>query len=386
MNAWVIGMSFLTWYWAMRILVARGRVRAATWSATPADARELAHAPRVSVCIPARDEAEVIAGVVADVLAQDYPNLVELILIDDRSSDGTADVARAAANGDERLKIVLGDGPPPGWMGKSAACWRAQGEAQGDWLLFVDADVRLTPSALSVAMGKARDHGAHMVSWFGQLETKSFWEHVLMPFMGDLIALSAPRSRVNDPARDDCLANGQFILIARSAYDQVGGHEAIKESVVDDVSLGRAVKFHEPVGSLRYVLLFSVGLMRVRMYDSLRAVWNGFTKNFYTAGKGNVALLLATIGYLLTTSVLPFAAVPYLAWRGDIPGAIAAGVTVCTILGFGAWVRRAGFTQAPFWAVLLQPLAALLVSGIVVDSTLRGLGLRKGVQWKGRVV
>jgi glycosyltransferase involved in cell wall biosynthesis len=385
-SGWVFGMGFLAWYWATRILVARGRMRAGTWSATKDDARDLASPPTISVCIPARDEAEVIAGVVGDVLAQDYPGLTELILVDDRSSDGTADVARAAANGDERLRIVLGDGPPPGWMGKSAACWRAQQEATGDWLLFVDADVRLDPTALRVAMGKARDHGAHMLSWFGQLETRSFWEHVLMPFIGDLIALSAPRSRVNDPSRDDCLANGQFLLIARSAYDEVGGHEAIKESVVDDVSMGRAVKFAEPVGHLRYVLLFSVGLMNVRMYDSFRAVWNGFTKNFYTAGQGNVPLLLVTIGYLLATSVLPFAALPYLAWRQDWPGAVAAGLAVGAILAFGRFVRRSGFTNAPFWSALLQPLAAAVVCGIIVDSTLRGLGLRKGVQWKGRTV
>ena len=280
-------------------------------------------------------------------------------------------------------------------MGKSAACWRAQQEASGEWLLFVDADVRLHPRALSVALGAAREYKADMVSWLGQLDTRSFWEHVLMPFIGDIIALATPLKKVNDRSQDDCLANGQFILIRRSAYDQVGGHKAIRSSVIDDVSLARAVKHHEG-GGLRYVLLHSFGLMRVRMYESLAEIWSGFSKNFYAAAKAQLGWMLVGIGFILMTSALPFIA---LAWAvlcsvGE-EGAFSlvclasgwtgpAALACASVLSFRLATRR--LIPAPGWSLLLHPVAAIITAAIMLNSTLHGLGLRQPARWKGRPV
>ena len=281
------------------------------------------------------------------------------------------------------MRRILGDGPPAGWKGKQAAVWKAQKEASGQWLLFVDADVRLHPRALTVALGEAQRREAVMVSWLGQLDTRSFWEHVLMPFIGDLIVLFTKPKWVNDPTRDDCLANGQFILIRRDAYDAVGGHEAVKDSVIDDVSLARAVKFHEPVG-LPYVLLTSTGLMQVRMYEDLRGIWDGWTKNFFAAGKSSVPAMLFLAGYLLWTSVLPWVALPAaLATGAHGTAAWAGGAIFATLVYRGAMLR---VMPHPAWAALLHPLAAFVTAGIVLDSMLRGTGLRKPVKWKGRDV
>ncbi len=380
MSPWIPGLLLLASYWAIRIVVTRARFAARRYLVEPGEHPDEAVEATVSVCIPARNEAAVIAGCVRDVLAQDHPGLLEVILVDDGSDDGTGDIARAA--GDERLRVIRGEGPPPGWIGKSAALWRAQQEARGDWLLFVDADVRLHPTALSVALRAARRHEAQMVSWFGQLETRTFWEHVCMPFIGDLIAVFSPLSRVNDEAKDDCIANGQFVLIERWAYDRVGGHEAVRSSVIDDVSLGRAVKFHPPAGHLRHCMLQGRGLMRVRMYDSLGAIWRGFAKNFYAASKEQAAGLLGLVVYLLLTSVLPAVAAPMLWLSGRPDAAIVALSAVGWMLAF-RWSTRS-YTPAPWWSPLLQPVAALITAGIVLHSLFIGLGWLRPVAWKGR--
>ncbi len=370
-------------YWAIRVVVIRHRIKRGWFAATPASYPTLPDdPPSVSICVPARNEAGSIGDCVRCLLAQQWPNVRELIVVDDRSEDGTAEEAIAAAAGDPRLRVVEGEGPPPGWMGKSAALWNSQSHARGDWLFFVDADVALHPRALTVAMGAARHYRADMVSWLGQLETRSFWEHVVMPFIGDLIALFSPLVKVNDPDRDDCLANGQMILISREAYDAIGGHEAIKESVVDDISMSRAVKHGD--NPYRYVLLQSRGLMRVRMYESLPDIWAGFAKNFYAAAKQDAGLLAILVVYLLLTSILPWGALLYGLLAGATHLAVPAAAAVA-----GTLVYRqvtAAWNPAPGWAVCLHPIGALVTTGIVIDSALRGLGIREPVKWKGRSV
>ena len=377
---WMILLIVVALYWGIRILAVHYRAGRGWWAATPDKYPEAPAAPpAVSICVPARNEASGIAACVRSLLGQDWPNIRELIVVDDRSDDGTAGHAIAAADGDPRLRVITGDGPPDGWMGKSAACWRAQQAAGGEWLLFVDADVVLHPRALSVAMGAARHHGAQMVSWLGQLVSGSFWERVVMPFIADLIAVFSPLASVNDPGRDDCLANGQFILISRQAYDDVGGHETICASVIDDVSLGREVK-HNSLH--RYVLLQSLGLMRTRMYDSLGAIWRGFAKNFYAASKQQAGLLIVVVLYLLLTSVLPWIVFPWALAEGNGDLAAAAALGIAATLGYRMYTVRWNPTVS--WALLLHPLAALVTAGIILDSVIRGKGWRKPVSWKGR--
>jgi glycosyltransferase involved in cell wall biosynthesis len=377
---WIWLLVLIAAYWGIRILAVRHRAQRGWWAATPDKyPDEPKEPPAVSICVPARDEAGVIGDCVQGLLSQDWPNIRELIIVDDRSSDGTAEAALKAAGGDPRVRVITGEGPPEGWMGKSAACWRAQQEAGGEWLLFVDADVALHPRALTVAMGAARHHGAQMVSWLGQLVSRTFWERVVMPFIADTIAVFSPLASVNDPGKDDCLANGQFILISRQAYDDVGGHETIRASVIDDVSLGRQVK-HNSLH--RYVLLQSLGLMRVRMYDSLGAIWRGFTKNFYAASKEQAGWLVLVVVYLLLTSVLPWIVFPWALAEGNGDLAAAAALGIAATLGYRMYTLRWNPTLS--WALLLHPLAALVTAGIILDSVIRGKGWREPVSWKGR--
>jgi glycosyltransferase involved in cell wall biosynthesis len=370
-------LLFVACYWFLRVLVTMARLRARPWTLGPGDdagiARDVAS---VSVCVPARNEEKAIGACVRSILHQDLPfpkERLDLIVLDDRSEDATADAALAAGAGDARLRVLPGTGPPPGWFGKHHALWEATRWAKGEWLLFVDADVVLHPRALAVALAFARERDLHMLSWLGSLDCRTFWERVALPFVGDIIYLSAPANAVNDPRSDQCLANGQFILIRRDVYDAVGGHEAIRNSVVDDVSLSRLVKFH-PGQPWRYRLVYAHELMSVRMYDSLQAIWRGFTKNFYAGAQGRGGLLLLTVGYILLTSVFP-----WLSLGIGHPAAVPA--VLLTVL-FRSLVRR--LNPIPWPYVLLHPLGAVVTVGIILDSLLQGWGIRQRVGWKGR--
>lgn len=370
-------------YWPIRCFVVAARMRRREWTLDPHSAGPTVDPGLVSICVPARDEAEVIGTCVQSLLHQVPPGSAgfELIVVDDRSSDGTAEKALAAAAGDARLRVVPGDGPPPGWLGKHAALWRAVAESRGDWLLFIDADVRLHPRALQVLLGAAERTGADMVSWLGTLVCQSAGERVALPFIGDLISLSAPPARVNDEQRDDCLANGQCILIRREVYFDVGGHETIRASVIDDVSLSRSVKFHQPI-PYRYRLFHADGLMWVRMYRSFGEVWRGFSKNFHAAAQGRVLLLGMAALYILVMSVLPWVALPLLWMRGDARW-IWAAVAVVGTVAYRLLTLR--LLPVPWPWVLAHPIGALTTVGIIADSVLQARGWRRRVAWKGRV-
>lgn len=383
MRALAIALWLAAAAWIARIfitlLVDRGR-----WSLDP-DAAPAPDpgAPLVSVLIPARDEEATIAACVASVLAQDHPH-IEVLLADDHSRDGTVAAARAAAAGDPRVTIFTVPPPEPGWMGKNAALWTAQARAQGAWLLFLDADVRLHPRAVTAALGAAqRDHAA-MMSWLGRLELASFWERVVLPVMSDLIARWAPVWRVNLRRTGACLANGQFILIRRELYDAVGGHRAVRAEVAEDVALCRLVKKRGRDTALadppRYQLYRAGPLMTLRMYRSLGEIWLGFAKNTYAA-LGTSPLRAAGAAFVVVLlDVAPWGAALAGPAAGPAwPPALAA--VVATLVYRLGVARHAG--ASPAYA-LLHPLGAIVSVGILLDSALRGLGLRRPAAWKGR--
>ncbi len=373
-----------TFYWWVHLAAAMTRMAKKRFLVTedtyPLPDRE--QQPTVSVLIPARDEGDTIQPCVESVLAQDHA-LAEVIVLDDRSTDGTGDIVDALARTDDRLQRIVGEALPVGWKGKNWALHQAVGQATGEWLLFVDADVQLSGQAVRQALGAAGAHGADMVSWFAQLEMRTFWERQLMPFIADFIVLFSPLHKVNDPAEDHCIANGQFILIRRAVYNEVGGHAAIRDTIIDDVSLARAVK---TAGFVMH-MAFALGLMQTRMYASFGQIWRGWAKNFFPAMQQRPGLAVAAVGYLLFSGVVPpllavWAALSIaggsLGWAEALALTAAAGIVVYRTVT--RWVDPGGYG----WAhVLLHPLQALLLSGIIIDSVLQTRGSRS-TRWKGR--
>src|SRR6202789_1037471 len=229
----------------------------------------------VSAIIPARNEEDSIARAVESVAAQ--PEIMEIIVVDDQSTDRTAAILADLATRIPKLKILHTRALPPGWVGKNYAVTLAADVAQGDWLLFTDADTCHMPGSTRRALADAVDNNAVLVSYSPEQELGSFWERALIPFVYCRLSAHFSFARVNRADTKDAAANGQYLMILRDIYEKVGGHAAIRGEILEDVALARRVK------SAGYGIYFTapVGTVRTRMYRSFGAMWQGWTKNLY---------------------------------------------------------------------------------------------------------
>jgi chlorobactene glucosyltransferase len=229
--------------------------------------------PRVSVIIPARNEAPHIESTVRGLLAQRGVEL-EVIVVDDHSTDATADVIKRLAAEDPRVRALHNPPLRTGWLGKANAISFGAEYATGDYLLFTDADVQHRPGSLIAAVREMQDHDLALLSLMPLFEWKSVWENAAAPAF--LLAmtnyLSGP---IHDPASDDALAIGAFILVEADSYRAVGGHDAVKSEMLDDVMLAR----HFKAQGLRVAFRVAPQCLSVRMYDGARAVFHGSIKN-----------------------------------------------------------------------------------------------------------
>jgi glycosyltransferase involved in cell wall biosynthesis len=227
----------------------------------------------VSAIIPARNEESSIARAVESVAAQS--EIAEIIVVDDQSTDRTAAILGELAARISKLKILHAPALPPGWVGKNYAVALAAAVAQGDWLLFTDADTCHMPGSTRRALADAVDQNAVLVSYSPEQELGSFGERVLIPFVYCRLSVKFSFARVNDPKLPDAAANGQFLMVLRDVYRTVGGHAAVANDVLEDVALARRVK------QAGYQIYFTapIGIIRTRMYRSFSALWEGWTKN-----------------------------------------------------------------------------------------------------------
>ena len=333
--------------------------------------------PRLTVLIPARNEAANIGPCLDSVFASDHGNL-EVVVFDDSSTDGTAELARS-----RRAKVVAGSGDvPAGWKGKPWALhrawlWLERHPVKSEWLLFLDADVRLHPSALSRAHSRAITDGVALLSGFGKLEMVTFWEKVIQPSVGGLILAGNDLDKVNDPARQDAvIANGQFILVRADAYRAVGGHQAVAADILDDVGLARAFVARQfPI-----LVLFMRELFSCRMYTSLRELWLGWTKNLYAGMRYSVALPVALSTFIAFEFVFPYFLPGIALAREDWVGLVAAIGVLTLIHSVRYWMDGIFGQERAFG--LLQGLGAAMLVGMLLDSVRRA---RTGnVLWKGR--
>jgi chlorobactene glucosyltransferase len=234
--------------------------------------------PLVSAILPARDEEHNLARCLDSLSAQDYPNL-EIIVVNDRSTDQTGEIAQRASARDARIRVFTIERLPAGWTGKTHALEQAARRARGDWFWFMDADTDHAPESLSTLMEYARSEGAALVSLLPELRCETFWEKVVQPLAGITLMQSFPLNAVNDDRSPLAFANGQYILIERPAYLAAGGHEAVRDRFVEDIALARQVK---GLGlPIRVVL--QRGLVTCRMYSSLAQLARGWSRILYDA-------------------------------------------------------------------------------------------------------
>jgi glycosyltransferase involved in cell wall biosynthesis len=229
----------------------------------------------ISAIVPARNEEANIAWVVESLDGQAEAR--EIIVVNDQSSDRTAQILTELAGHVSKLRVIEICGLPAGWVGKNFAAATGAAAATGDWLLFVDADTQLLPGAARQALADAEGHGAALVSYSPEQLMETLAEEILIPFVYTRLAERFSFERVNDPVLPDAAANGQFLMIRRDAYDAIGGHEAVRTRVLEDVALARLVK-----ASGRNIFFGpGEGIARTRMYRTFGALWQGWTKNLY---------------------------------------------------------------------------------------------------------
>lgn len=339
--------------------------------------------PLVTVIVPARDEAPNIARCVRSILATTWARL-ELIVVDDHSTDGTGRIAWDAMAGDARARVTVPPPLPDGWFGKQWACAHGASLATGDLLLFTDADTWHAPDLVSRAITAFTERRADLLTVMGRLETGSFWEHVVQPAMstgfftlfGGTEAMSRPR------APRHRLASGQFILVRSEGYDALGGHGAVRGYVAEDVMLAQTWA----AAGRNVQVVTGIEHLSVRMYRSLREIVHGWGKNMWAGGRHFLPdLPLVTTVARVVSPLSPVGGalpglLPLLALLGVVPawwGTLGAAGYAYQTAVWWALYRRVG--ARPAYA-LTYPLACAVIFWIVVRGVVRG----SRTEWKGR--
>lgn len=339
--------------------------------------------PLVSIVVPARNEEENIAPCVES-LRKSMGCEIEVIVVDDESRDRTAEIVRAIQEKDSRVRLVRVDGLEPGWVGKSHALFRGIREARGEWLLFTDADTRHRPRALADCLTLAGEKKADLVSLSPGQVCGSFWERLLQPAVFSFIESLYPFHRVNGDGASCAAANGQYFLIRRSVLEDIGGIEAVRSEIVEDLALARLVK------EKGFRIHFAPGEGRVdaRMYRSFRALWQGWSKNLFALSGGQMARL---VRLTVVRTLLDIA--PAMAALAGLAGLfVTSSVTAVGVLGTSAaFFGARSFFLGDVWArpcagrgyALLHPLASALLLALLWYSAYLNRWVGE-VRWRGR--
>mgnify|MGYP005837538529 CR=1 FL=1 len=260
--------------------------------------------PSVSVVIPAYNEEINIADCVQAVLASELPPdaQLEVWVADDQSSDRTLAIAQSLS--DPRLRVVPVPPRPQDqvWRGKNWACAEVSPLAKGDFLLFIDADVRLEPQAIQTAIAHAVQYQTDLLSCAPEIVCGCLAEWLVQPIMMCVLAVGFDFAAVNNPQDPTAFAAGPFMLFRRPAYEQIGGHRAVASQLVEDVELARLIKGN----GLKLNYLLALGIVKVRMYQSFLALWEGWTKNYFLGAQSNLGTTLFSALVMLLVFVVPW--------------------------------------------------------------------------------
>ncbi|HLY62937.1 MAG TPA: glycosyltransferase [Terriglobia bacterium] len=343
--------------------------------------------PKVSILVPARNEEGALPAALESFVALDYP-AYEVIVIDDASTDVTGRIAddwaaRPASRG--RVQVIHNKELPAGWAGKVHALSLAARVATGEWILATDADVVFHPELLKLAVSLALEKGAQLVSVMPEMEPGGFWEKVVLPAFSLLLATLFPARLVNRPGFPRAIAAGAFILMRRRDLEDLGGYEALKNVVNEDLRMAERFKKH---GRCIY-LAASRGLFHTRMYSGLQELWEGLSRSAFEGVGYSVAKVFGGVAVGIWVGVLPWVASVYLLLEGAQQGDFAAGgVSLALALGTCfvsvlIYLPVMLFLRVSILYVFTLPLAALFYSGVALNSMCRSL-FGSGVSWKGR--
>jgi glycosyltransferase involved in cell wall biosynthesis len=328
--------------------------------------------PKVSIIVPARNEAEMIETAVRSLLAVDYPDY-ELIVVNDRSDDATGEILdRLKAEHGARLVVVHVTELPPGWLGKTHAMWSAARKATGEWILFSDADVIHAPEALRRAVHYAEQEPADHMVVLPTMLMESVGERMMVSFFQAMFIFAYRPWKVRDPRARDSMGVGAFNMVRRSAYEHIGTYKSMRLSVVDDMRLGEKVK----QAGLASRVAFGEGMVTLRWAVGARGVVQNLTKNFFAQLRYNLAFAIAAALGLLWLHLGPWFGVIFATGWARVGYAVALACLLAVYIAMG---KR---TKIGTGYVLLHPVASLLMVFTLVRSTVLTLA-HGGVVWRG---
>ncbi|MEU5779357.1 glycosyltransferase [Streptomyces venezuelae] len=375
--AWTAAASLAAWLW---LLLGQGFFWRTDVRLPPRGEPDVW--PSVGVVVPARDEAAVLARSLPSLLAQDYPGRAEVFLVDDGSTDGTGDLARALAERHGGLPLTVGSPgePPAGWTGKLWAVRHGIGLARArnpEYLLLTDADIAHEPDSLRQLVAAADRGGYDLVSQMARLRVESLWERLVVPAFVYFFAQLYPFRWIARKGARTAAAAGGCVLLRTDAAERARIPDAIRQAVIDDVALARAVK-----GSGGHLWLgLADGVDSVRPYPRLADLWRMVSRSAYAQLRHNVPLLVGTVAGLAVVYLVP----PVALVAGLVTGSPAAAVA-----GGLAWLVMTA-TYLPMLRYYRQPLAlALLLPGTAFLYLLMTVGSAvqhyrgRGAAWKGR--
>jgi len=384
--AWLVLLALFRWHWRQMPIPA------------PAP-RDLPHGrpwPSVTLLMTARDEAAALPAALDSWLAQNYPHL-ELVLVNDHSSDATGAILDAAAARDPRIAVIHDPHLPPGWFGKNNALWQAAQRATGDWIVMTDADVVMEPDALRRAIAHAEHEGNDIQPMLPRVTVGSWGEGAVLPALTMFGFSWFSPQRARRPGSKRALGIGAFNMARRTAYFAVGGHAAIPGEVLEDVAIARRLRD----AGHRYRIVNGTGIVHVRIYHGLGAIVRGFRKNMWAGAERRTIVaalfIVSVLGYLTWPFVASLALLPLILgreahalWPTEAQSlivaawAISLATYVAASLALGSR-RIIPSSDAPRWHAWLHPVAGPVLAWTMALSTWDGL-VRRRVTWRGRVV
>ena len=362
-----VGIAAFVW-WALAIPMLRGNRRLRGLASAPALAD--ARLPTLTIISAARNEAARVESAVRSLLTQDLPTF-ELIVVDDRSTDGTGEILDRLATQDPRLRVLHITELPAGWLGKCHALARAAAEAKGDWVLFTDGDVWMASDAARRALSLAKDLEADHLAVSADLDYRSWGERIFIGYFSAMFVASQRPWDAPNPRSKAHIGIGAFNLVRRGAYERAGGHERLRMEVLDDMALGLIVK----ESGARSWFAFHDGYVRVRWHEGVGGLVRGVEKNAFAALGYRAGATIAAVAFQFTGTLAPF-----VGWLlpGAWPKVFAVGGLVGLFLLYRGVARNA---RLAWWDFVLAPAGAALFSYAILRSMAITIA-RRGITWR----
>jgi hopene-associated glycosyltransferase HpnB len=324
--------------------------------------------PDVDIIVPARDEADTIQAAIGSLLAQDYGGNFRVILVDDNSTDATAELAGSAA----KLQIIRLTSKPAGWSGKLWALHEGIAASRSTVVLLTDADIVHQPAHLASLIAKLQSGQLDLVSEMVRLNCSSLAERMLVPAFVYFFQMLYPFAKVNDASSRVAAAAGGTVLVRREALERIGGIEAIKDALIDDVALAKAVKQGGPI-----FLAHSELAASIRLYPKVADLWQMISRTAFTQLRYSTALLVLTMaGLSIVWLVPPWEAVFGSGWR------LGCGVAACALAAISYMPTLTRYKRNKLWALALPLIAVFYMAATAASAVNYWRG--KGASWKNR--